>query len=144
MSKRNSLLFAALVLLLQVCSHAQNVGVGTPQIVARVNLAGQTVPISPTTLFVPAKDGTYRISAIMVITTANNPAGFWTVNLGLSPDTGPATFPLLPVNTSQLGLASAPDIPFRSDAGQPITYSVVDSGGAQGSIYELFLVLELL
>lgn len=144
MSKRSVLLFAVLVLMFQVQAYSQNL-VTTPQIVATVSLTNQTAPISPTTLLTPTQSGTYRISAVMVITAANSGAGYWTTNLGFAPDTGPATDSIAQVNSAQLGgginLYTAA---FRSDAGQPITYSVIDHDGALGSTYELFLVLEKL
>jgi len=142
MSKRNTVLLVALVLVLQIFSFSQSVSV--PQIVARVSLTGQTGSISPTTLLTPTQDGTYRVSVTMVVTAANSPGGYWRLQLGLSPDSGPTTFGLMQMSSGQVYIDSAPAYPFRSNAGKPITYSVTDEGGAQGSTYELFLVLERL
>jgi len=144
-SQRSVLLFAALVLLFQVQAHSQNLGGSTPQIVARVSLTGQTGPISPTTLLSPTQDAMYRISAVMVITTANSGAGFWSINLGFAPDTGPTTVSIAQISSNQVGGGiNFYTTAFRSDAGHPITYSVVDHNGAEGSTYELFIVLERL
>lgn len=138
------LLFAALVLLLGVQAYSQNLG-STPQIVTRVSLTNQTGPISPTTLLIPTQNAMYRISAVMVMTTANSGTGSWDIDLGFAPDTGPITDSIATVYSNQVGgginyFTTA----FRSDAGHPITYSVVDRGGAEGSTYELFIVLEKL
>jgi hypothetical protein len=145
-SARNVFVIAALIALFQLNGYSQNVGGPiTPQIVARVNITGQTGEIPTTILLTPAKDGTYRISAVMIVTTANNPpGGLWYLKLGFSSDAGPITFPVLGVNSSQIGPSAGEDFPFRSNAGYPITYSVIDTGGAQGSTYELFLVIERL
>jgi len=87
----------------------------------------------------------YRISAVMVITTANSGAGFWSINLGFAPDTGPTTVSIAQINSNQIGGGiNFYTTAFRSDAGHPITYSVVNFFGAEGSTYELFIVLERL
>ena len=146
MLKRRLPSLATMLLLLSLCSYAQTVGPVMPQIIARVNLTGQTNPIATTKLVNPTKDGLYRVSAVIVITTANNPpGGLWYVYLGFAPDTGPTTQGVFAANSSQIGGGlNSYSYTIRSNAGHPITYAVADNGGAQGSTYELFLILERL
>lgn len=75
MSKRSILLLAVFVLFIQVVGYSQN-GAGAsaisfPVIVAKRSFIGQVGPIPQTTLFVPSKSGTFRISCY--IDTATNP-----------------------------------------------------------------------
>ena len=123
--------------------------VGSPQIVARVNLTGQTNSIPTTTFFTPKSDGLFRLSGVMVTTLASNQlTGTWETTIGFTPDSGATTQPWVSTNTAVItGGVNESTLTVRSNAGNPLTYSVsvgANSGDPQGSTYELFLVLERL
>lgn len=118
-----------------------------PQIVARVNLTGQTNPIPTTTIFTPPVDGLFRISGVMVTTVANgDSSGTWGLGVNWSPDPGPQTLCcVIGTNTRFVGGGgSVETITIRSDAGIPVTYFVQSTGNTQGTTYEVFFTVERL
>jgi len=118
-----------------------------PQIIARVNLTGQTNPIPATTIFIPAADGLFRISGVMVITVANGDStGDWGLGVNWSPDPGPQTLCcVIGANTRFVGGGvSVSTITIRTDAGIPVSYFVQSTGNTRGTTYELFFTVERL
>jgi len=125
-----------------------------PRVVAKVNLKNQTAVIPNTTIFTPDKDGLFRISVYMTLTspgfddsTSWNFDLFWTDDLGAESDID--FLVLLDVATPPTDYATAfagfPVSPFTfwATAGHPISYDVTNSQGAIGA-YALRFVVEQL
>jgi hypothetical protein len=129
----------------------------SPQIVAKGKFPNQTVAIPTTTILTPAKDGLYRLSVYVTMTTTGNPGSTWNYNLSWTDDAGPQSLPsflfALDYLTgpffqfANIGFGASlggPVTVFEAKAGTPITYSVTQSGPADSSAYSLYYVLERL
>lgn len=140
------LYFVALAVVLSGTILGQTSTASSPKIVARINLTGQTNPISTTTIFIPETDGLFRFSGVMVVTVPSNQAGTWTTTIGFAPDSGATIQQWLGANSAVIGGGvSLNDLTVRSNAGNPLTYSVTATAGMpQGSTYELFFTVERL
>jgi hypothetical protein len=126
----------------------------SPVIIVKRRLVNQTATIPTTTIFTPAQDGVYRLSAYATITTPGpNSQSFWFYDVGWTDDEGPET-----AGNSNLyyGYGVQPgqfwgSFPSKSGgmvttieakAGTPITYAMNQAGPPDGSVYSLYYVLE--
>lgn len=81
----------------------------------------------------------------MVVTAPSDQAGTWTTAVGFAPDSGATTQDWLGVNSAVPGGGVSPNtLTVRSNANNPLTYSVKSEDNAQGSVYELFFTVERL
>jgi hypothetical protein len=125
----------------------------SPQIVAKVNLTGQTTTIPTTTLLVPARSGLYRMTTYLAVTQRGDGQAYWEFNLGWSDDAGAensnpieivdSVGPPTSYANSQSGWPGAV-VTFKSVAGVPVTYSVSSAVGTPTGTYELCVVVERL
>jgi hypothetical protein len=127
-------------------------GPTSPVIIVKRRLVNQTAPIPTTTIFAPAHDGVYRLSAYATITQADpNSQSYWIWNPTWTDDAGsancngqcyigagntPGQFQL------QLGLQLGVVMTIEAKAGTPIAYSVYQQGSPDNSAYSLYYVLE--
>ena len=128
-----------------------------PEIVARVALQNQTMPIASTPVYTPTVTGLYRISAYMngPQASTNNQWDLnlqWTDQIGLE-ETIIAFLQRTSANGPPLAYAFSPNVAYaqppgivvvQAVAGQPITYSVDPTQGSLGGIYSLYFVVERL
>jgi len=141
----NPYLVALMVALATITSFGQTAQPPAyPQIIVRVNLTGQTNEIPTTQMFTPDKDGLFRICGAMVITAASNQPGSWLMSFTFVSDGGSETESIFGQNSQVVGGGGGDCIPFRSNARIPVTYFVQSNGNPQGSVYELFFVVERL
>ena len=118
----------------------------TPRIVATFERLGQTGSISPITIYMPKKWGTFRCSLVMVLTEANGGEAFWQGGLLVKDGSGQHG-PDSPFGTSLTTNARNTivfDFPFRAEAGQPIQVEVEPTGNTSGSKYNVWVVVEQL
>jgi hypothetical protein len=130
-----------------------------PKVVAKVAITGRTTAIPIKTLLTPTANGLYRVSAYSVVTVPNGNTAFWHLKLNWTDDYGSencyngtvsgVTCSLLAINSNwenygeyRWGHQGAWVV--RANAGTPLSYSMVDVGGATGSTYDLFLTVEQL
>jgi hypothetical protein len=133
-------------------STAAPVGPDYPQVVAKGKLLNQNAPIATTTIYTPTQTGLYRLSIYATLTTANPSSdGWWDYTLGWTDDSGAQSIDqFLYQNSNTPGpfeyLASYPSgggtQPFEAKAGTPITYSLAQPNGPDGSVYSLYYILE--
>jgi hypothetical protein len=129
-----------------------------PKVVAKVAVKGRTSGIPETKLLTPASNALYRVSGYGVVTVPNGNTAFWVLQLNWTDDYGPENCyngtqqgipcPLLTINSNwenygQYRWAQQTWV-VRANAGTPLSYSMVDDGGATGSTYDLFLTVEQL
>jgi hypothetical protein len=124
---------------------------GVPRVVASVQLKNQTAQIPTTTIFTPDRDGLFRISAYMDMTTSGNTNNFWYLDFDCTDEAGPQTYnQLLTVQdvsslyggTIQGGFPLA--VTFRAIAGHPVTYDTSFGGTPANGAYQLYLLIEQL
>jgi hypothetical protein len=120
-----------------------------PAIVAHAKLTSQTATIPTTTILTPKTTGLYRLSIYQTLTTANPTSQScwevilnWTDDAGLEEgqtdcDFGSQTPPEAYVYSPQV-------FTFEITAGSPLTYSVAQFGGSDGTAYSLYYTLERL
>lgn len=150
-------LFTLLLLLLAI-SNTKFAGASpparhSPEIVASVELTGQTTAIPSTTLFTPKTDGLYRISAYMTLTAVGtgNPWNLvltWTDDAGV--ETNLSVISLFSDSVPPHAWGGVPAVPptnppfiVRANAGQPVSFSTTNINATNGT-YELFLTVERL
>lgn len=123
-----------------------------PSIVAHAKLTNQTAPIPTTTILTPKTTGLYRMSIYQTLTTANATSqSCWEVIVNWSDDAG--------VEEGQTNCVFGSQTPpqaylnqvfpgqvftFEVTAGSPVTYSVAQFGGSDGTAYSLYYTLERL
>jgi hypothetical protein len=131
----------------------------SPQIVAKAKLSHQTASIPTTTIYTPAQTGLYRLSVYATLLSTGGATGsYWSFNLAWADDVGPQVidsflvgYDLTPPGqfvqlwNSGFNIAmGGPVTTFEAKAGQPITYSVTQPNGSDGSAYSLYYTLERL
>ena len=117
----------------------------SPRVVAQISRTGQTASIPQRTLFVPEKDGLFRLSVYLVqtIATDNSTTNFL---VSYTDDTGPEfqQFQSPPtVGCVRLGAPCSWTILLRANAGTPITWETDICQGCAPT-YEIFATLEKL
>jgi len=144
-----NLLIALLIAAFGPVAHSANPT--SPTIVAKQKLVNRIEPIPTTTIFTPAHDGVYRLSAYCAITQAiPNSQSVWRMEFAWTDDAG--------VESPQLLYQGYPSVlgPFydasnvqgglvmiiEAKAGTPITYDMRLVGPPDGSAYSLYYVLE--
>jgi hypothetical protein len=129
----------------------------SPQIVAKAKLPNQTATIPTTTIFTPAQNGLFRLSAYAtIVAPALGSSSVWYYNFSwtddsgipqgggngilcaCSTDAGPGAFGWNFVAGFGVTLI------FEAKAGTPVTYNVTQSGPPDGSAYSLYYTLERL
>lgn len=113
-----------------------------PQVVATFQRIGHARGIS-TTIYTPKSWGTFRISAVMLLTVANGGGGYWqgdimTTDGSVGVDVGGLFFDTLKPLTSQT------EQPVRLKPGKPVILTVIPGGDTTGSKYNIFVVVEQL
>ncbi|MFZ0321545.1 MAG: hypothetical protein WAL56_20640 [Candidatus Sulfotelmatobacter sp.] len=147
---KNLLIALLLIAFAPVAAHSADPA--SPVIVAKRRLVNQTAPIPTTTIFTPAHDGVYRLSAYATITQSDpSSQSYWIWNPTWTDDAGPANcngqcyigagdtpgqFQL------QLGLQLGVVMTIEAKAGTPISYNVYQQGSPDASVYSLYYVLE--
>jgi hypothetical protein len=124
--------------------------------VKKVILANQTAPIPTTTIFTPASDGLFRLSAYITEVVPAEKQGNqsnWQYQFNWTDDAGaesPAGY-LMWLGSSQIPPNAYSGSPgtvtvFEAIAGQPVSFSVnlVDPVGVGGGTYSLYFVVERL
>jgi hypothetical protein len=139
--------------------HSASAGTfSSPQIVAKAKLPHQTAAIATTTIFTPVQDGLYRLSVYATLLNTGTTGLNWNFNLGWTDDAGAESINALLNGYDQIpgqfgqfyGFSGNPEqiggpvIAFEAKAGQPITYSVTQSGDPDGTSYSLYYTLERL
>jgi hypothetical protein len=129
-----------------------------PKVVAKVAITGRTTAIPTTNLVTPTANGLYRVSAYGVVTSPNGNTGFWVLNLNWKDNYGSetcyngtpqgTTCSLLSINSNWENYGeyrwAQNGWVIRDNAGAPISFLVIDQGGAAGSTYDLFVTVEQL
>jgi hypothetical protein len=132
-----------------------------PLIVARGKLINQTITIPSTTIFSPTQTGLYRLSVYATLTTVGTVGAHWSVNVFWIDDSsvpqsalsvlygqdsiGGQFTQLGNVGLLAQGLFMGGSTTIIGDkAGQPISYSVTQDGGLDGTSYSLYYTLERL
>jgi hypothetical protein len=120
-----------------------------PTVIARLALRNQTAPIPTTTIFVPQRDGVFRLSLYTTLTQYAPSNNVWIFQLGWTDEEGLRSNNLIWMPSAshgcalpQSGYACGPVITFEAKAGQPVTYQV--QGTADGSVYAMFFAIERL
>jgi len=113
-----------------------------PNIVAQVSLTGQTGSIPATTLLTPQANGLYRVSWVVVVTTASSTGSVISGQLTLADDSGPAgCYPFVtPTSGTSTGSYGGMCVA-RANSGTPLSYFLAVSGTPT---YELFITVEQL
>jgi hypothetical protein len=130
-------LFAVVLGFCQTTTTRQTENPGFPRVLARIKLWGKTGPLKPITLFTPKHFGVYRISGVIVVTAQNGNPYFGSI--GYTDGGGAQQLSFLShgvVGDSQVG-----PFVFRDYLGVPIQLWI-DTYGAQGGKYNLFVVIE--
>ncbi len=124
------------------------------QLVAELNPTQDSVPIPPTTLFIPTENATYQVSASLKVVTPNQAEGsgpqFWRLDFGTGENAKQ-------VNSnadhggSMLAYANAEHLTgsvaswvVKGHVGVPITYSVSPSFPELSGTYEVSITVELM
>jgi hypothetical protein len=121
-----------------------------PRVVAKVSLTGQTASIPTTTLLTPTRDGLYRVSGYIDLTTGSSGGAVdfylsWTDGAGLeecSQEGNGACFSVAAYAVPPF-LDNSATILVRAKAGTPITYSI-NYGVVPGVVYDVFVTVEQL
>jgi len=120
-----------------------------PSIVAHAKLTNQTATIPATTILTPKTTGLYRLSIYQTLTTAN-PASqsCWEIILNWTDDAGAEEAEVncdFGSQTPPQAYVYSPQVlTFEVTAGSPLTYSVAQFGGSDGTAYSLYYTLERL
>ena len=115
---------------------------GLPQIVANVDLTGQTTAISGTTIYTTPAAGFYRASGMLILTatgTGGTITGVMVATLAGSSTTIPMTAGMPAAGSPNYGQGS---IVFYADSGTPIKYGVQFSGVTGSPTYDFHVRLE--
>jgi hypothetical protein len=129
-----------------------------PKVVSKVAIKGRSTAIPQTTLVTPASNALYRVSAYGVVTVPNGNTAFWNLELNWTEEYGAENCyngtqqgvpcSLLTINSNWENYGeyrwAQQTWVVRANAGTPLSYSMVDVGGATGSKYDLFLTVEQL
>jgi len=130
-----------------------------PRRIVNVEMRNLTDSIPTRKLFVPKRDGFYRISLYMVTTKAVPPncQCYWGFTLNWADDAGKEQWkPILGEygNGPFLWAGATPpaayddtnisSIAFRANAGTPVTYNTFKENNPDGSTYEVFFTIEQL
>ena len=126
-------------------------GLTSPVIVASVKLPNLVAGIPQTTIYTPAEDGLYRVTAYATTTQASSKSPDWTYSLGWTDDAGPQLESFV---LQQEGVGKGPLIndynfyggavrTFEAKAGTPIEYSVRQYYSNDGEISLYFVVEQL-
>jgi hypothetical protein len=124
-------------------------------IVAKGKMLNQTAPIPTTTIFTPAQNGLYRLSAYATVTAGTCSGSSWAYTPAWSDDSGVlgSEYGVLQSNNDCLGpfisvvsydYTSGEAVTFEAKGGTAITYSVSQFGSPDGSAYSLYYTLERL
>jgi hypothetical protein len=135
-------------------SHSANASRGSlvsPIIVAQAKLPHQTAPIPESTMFTPAQDGLFRVSAYATVTKSTS-GGSWTFSLKWTDDAG-ANLEIYALQqsttsagqfTSDGGYGGGAVRTFEAKAGTPIMFNLGEAGHPEGGEYSLYYVVEQL
>lgn len=122
-----------------------------PCVVAKARLINQKAPIPTATVFTPERDGLFRISPYMTITTADQTSqSSWFLGMNWTDDAGVESATLLTAQDRFLGPATyfstgtLGDWVFEAKRGTPISVNITQSPAPDNSAYSLYYVVEVL
>ena len=122
-----------------------------PCVVAKARLVAQKGPIATATIFTPSRDGLFRISPYMTITTSDPTSqSYWYLAMRWTDDAGTQNATLSSAQGNFLGPATFPfvgtfgDFVFEAKRGTPISLSLTPSPVPDNSVYSLYYVVEVL
>jgi len=133
-------------------------GSTSPVVVAKRKLINQTATIPTTTIFTPARDGVYRISAYATVTKADTTSqAWWYLTLAWTDDAGyenegssemywNSVGSLGQFFNNSLGNGTGGLVQIiEAKSGTPITFAMLQANGSsENSAYSLYYTLELL
>jgi hypothetical protein len=126
-----------------------------PVIVASGQALHKTTQLPQVPMYTPTVDGVYRISAYATLTTRDASSNsYWAYNVGWTDAVGPEqnAWLLLAYGANNIGTfypfwnpneqAGTYPIVIQARAGRPITHLMSQSGPPDGSVYNLYWVVE--
>jgi hypothetical protein len=124
-----------------------------PVVVARGKVVNRNTVVPTTAIFTPKQTGLYRLSVYGTITTVDiNSMSSWYYNFGWTDDAGAQIATEMLIGSGNTFgtfagfdfVAGGASYPFEAKAGTAVTYSIVQNGPPDGSVYSLYYTVEQL